>query len=171
MSAKTYNVLFLCTGNSARSIMAESALNRWGKGKFRGFSAGSHPAGAVNPLTLETLRDRHYETAGLRSKSWDEFARPDSPPLDFVFTVCDKAAGEVCPLWPGQPVTAHWGVANPVVFEGSDEQKRRFFLRIYTELDNRIRIFISLPFESLDRLAVERRLREIGRTRLPEEKP
>jgi len=118
---REYNVLFLCTGNSARSLMAECAINRWGKGKFKGFSAGSHPKGAVHPLTLELLKELNYETKDLRSKSWDEFVRPDSPKLDFVFTVCDKAAAEQCPLWPGQPMTAHWGVVDPVTFEGKLE--------------------------------------------------
>src|SRR5690348_4321355 len=124
-----HNVLFLCTGNSARSIMAECALNRWGQGKFRGFSAGSRPTGRVNPFTLRTLSDLHYETATLRSKSWDEFAKTDSPQLDFVFTVCDNAAAEVCPVWPGRPMTAHWGHPDPSAFEGNDNEKSRFFLR------------------------------------------
>jgi len=157
-----FNVLFLCTGNSARSIMAECAMGRWGKGKFRAYSAGSHPAGAVNPVALQLLNELNYETRRLRSKSWDEFARPDSLRLDFVFTVCDKIAGEECPLWPGQPITAHWGCADPAAFVGADEARRRFFLKIYTELENRIKIFSSLPFESLDRFALERRVREIG---------
>jgi protein-tyrosine-phosphatase len=170
MANRTFNVLFLCTGNSARSIMAECAMNRWGKGKFKAFSAGSHPAGAVHPMTLQLLNELNYETRRLRSKSWDEFARPDSPPLDFVFTVCDRAAAERCPLWPGQPITAHWGAEDPASFVGSEEAKRRFFLRIYTELENRIKIFTSLPFESLDRFALERRVREIGTVRLPDDK-
>jgi arsenate reductase len=169
MPKREFNVLFLCTGNSARSIMAEGAVNRWGKGKFRGFSAGSHPTGTVHPMTLELLKALNYETAGLRSKRWDEFARPDSPRLDFVFTVCDQAAGEICPLWPGQPITAHWGVSDPVAFAGTDEARRRFFRRIYTELENRIKIFVSLPIDSLDRLTLEGRVREIGRIKLPDE--
>jgi arsenate reductase len=164
-----YHVLFLCTGNSARSIMAECAIGRWGKGKFRGFSAGSHPTGEINPMTLRVLRDLHYDLAGLRSKSWDEFARADSPPLDFVFTVCDQAAGEACPLWPGQPITAHWGVADPASFAGTEEVERRFFLRIYGELENRIKIFTSLSLETLHRYALERRVREIGKLRVADD--
>jgi len=167
-SRREFNVLFLCTGNSARSIMAECAINRWGKGKFRGFSAGSHPKGVVHPLTLELLTELNYETAGLRSKSWDEFARTDSPALDFVFTVCDQVAGESCPVWPGQPITAHWGAADPAAFVGTDQQKRKFFYRIYTELENRIKIFTSLPLGSLDRFAIERRVKEIGKIKPPE---
>jgi protein-tyrosine-phosphatase len=170
MATREFNVLFLCTGNSARSIMAECAMNRWGKGKFKASSSGSHPAGAVHPMTLQLLNELNYETAGLRSKNWDEFARPDSPPLDFVFTVCDKVAGEMCPVWPGQPITAHWGAADPAAFAGSEEARRRFFLRIYTELENRIKIFASLPFDSLDRFALERRVKEIGTVKLPEDK-
>ena len=169
MRNREFNVLFLCTGNSARSVMAECAINRWGKGKFRGFSAGSHPTGTLHPMTLELLKQMNYETAGLRSKSWDEFARPDSPPLDFVFTVCDQAAGEVCPIWPGQPITAHWGVSDPVAFAGTDEEKRRFFFRIYRELENRIKIFTSLRFDSLDSLALQQRLKEIGKVKLPDD--
>ncbi len=165
MSARVFNALFICTGNSARSVMAECALNRWGRGKFRAFSAGSHPKGEVNPMTLRVLRELNYDTAGLRSKNWDEFARSDAPQLDFVFTVCDQAAGEVCPVWPGQPITAHWGVSDPAAFVGDDEARRRFFLRVYTELENRIKLFVSLPVESLDRFVLERRLREIGANR------
>jgi len=166
---RPYNVLFLCTGNSARSIMAECALNRWGSGRFKAFSAGSHPKGAVHPMTIETLRRLNYDTAGLRSKSWDEFAAPGAPPLDFVFTVCDHAAREVCPVWPGQPLTAHWGVEDPVLFEGTDEEKRRHWLRIYSFLENRIKIFVSLPIAALDRLTLQRRIEEIGRTVPPGE--
>lgn len=168
MPERVLNVLFLCTGNSARSIMAECALNRWGRGKFRAFSAGSHPKGAVHPRTLELLARLNYETAGLRSKSWDEFAQPGAPTLDFVFTVCDQVAGEMCPVWPGQPITAHWGVADPAAFAGSDEATRRFFLRVYTELENRIKIFTSLPIDALDRYTLERRVREIGKAKLPD---
>ena len=150
--------------------MAECAIGRWGKGRFKGFSAGSHPKGAIHPMTLRLLKELNYETSGLRSKSWDEFARPGSPPLDFVFTVCDQAAGEVCPLWPGQPITAHWGAADPAAFAGSDDATRNFFLKIYRELENRIKIFTSLRVEALDRLALERRVREIGKARSPEDK-
>jgi arsenate reductase len=170
MASREFNVLFLCTGNSARSIMAECAMNRWGKGKFKAFSAGSHPAGTVHPMALQLLNELNYETRRLRSKSWDEFARADSPPLDFVFTVCDNVAGETCPVWPGQPITAHWGASDPAAFVGSEENTRRFFMRIYTELENRIKIFTSLPFDSLDRFALERRVREIGSVKLPNDK-
>ncbi len=169
MPEHEFNVLFLCNGNSARSIMAECAVNRWGKGRFHGFSAGSRPTGIVHPMTLELLKALNYETAGLRSKSWDEFARPAGPRLDFVFTVCDQAAGESCPLWPGQPITAHWGVSDPAAFVGTDDAKRRFLRRIYTELENRIKIFVSLPIESLDRLTLEGHAREIGKIKLPDE--
>jgi arsenate reductase len=170
MANREFNVLFLCTGNSARSIMAECAINRWGRGKFRGFSAGSHPRGSVHPRTIALLDELNYETAGLRSKSWDEFARAGSPPLDFVFTVCDQVAGEVCPLWPGQPITAHWGAPDPAAFAGSEEEVRRFFFRIYRELENRIKIFTSLPIDTLDRFALEHRAREIGKIKLSDEK-
>jgi arsenate reductase len=166
MAERVLNVLFLCTGNSARSVMAECALNRWGKGRFRAFSAGSHPKEAVHPLTLELLAQLDYDTANLRSKSWDEFAQAGGLELDFVFTVCDNAAGEVCPVWPGQPITAHWGVRDPVAFEGPVEDKRRLFYRIYLELENRVRLFASLPFGSLDRMALARHAAEIGKTRL-----
>ncbi len=166
MPERIFNVLFLCTGNSARSIMAECALNRWGRGRVRGFSAGSHPTGAVHPLTLEVLRELGYATAGLRSKGWEEFARPGGPRLDFVFTVCDRAAGEVCPVWPGQPITAHWGVNDPAAFAGADQH--RFFHQIYRELENRIKLFTSLPIKSLDRMTLERRTAEIGRGGKPE---
>ncbi len=166
MAERILNVLFLCTGNSARSVMAECALNRWGKGRFHAFSAGSHPKGAIHPLTLELLARLNYETPALRSKSWDEFARPGAAPLDFVFTVCDNAAGEACPVWPGHPITAHWGVRDPVAFVGTEEEKRRFFYRIYLELDNRVRLFASLPFGSLDKMALAHQVAEIGKTRL-----
>lgn len=164
---RPYNVLFLCTGNSARSIMAECSLTRWGRGRFHAFSAGSHPLGRVHPLTLEVLESLNFSTESLRSKSWDEFAQPDNLPLDFVFTVCDKAAGEACPFWPGQPMTAHWGVEDPAAFSGSREAQLRFFHRIYMELDSRIRIFTSLRLEELDRLTLQRRLDDIGDVRLP----
>ena len=164
MAGRTYNVLFLCTGNSARSILAEAVLNNLGQGRFCAYSAGSHPAGRVNPYALELLQKHRLPVVGLRSKSWDEFAQPGSPPLDFVFTVCDSAAGEVCPIWPGQPITAHWGVEDPAAVEGSDEAKRRAFLNAFQILGNRIRIFASLRLESLDRLALSSRLREIGKS-------
>lgn len=164
MPDKVYNVLFLCTGNSARSIMAECALNRWGQGHFQAYSAGSHPKGHVHPMTLRVLRELNYGTEGLRSKSWDELARPGAPPLDFVFTVCDQAAGEMCPVWPGQPMTAHWGVEDPAAFVSSEEQTRRCFRRVYGYLEARIKLFTSLPLASLDRLTLQRRLDTIGRS-------
>ena len=163
MVEKVYNVLFLCTGNSARSIMAECLLNRWGQGRFRAFSAGSHPKGLVHPTTLRLLRQLNYDITPLRSKCWDEFAGPDAPPLDFVFTVCDQAAGEVCPAWPGQPMTAHWGVEDPAAFVGPEEKTYGFFRRIYGYLDNRMKIFVSLPISSLDRMSLQRRLDAIGK--------
>jgi protein-tyrosine-phosphatase len=166
MASREYNVLFLCTGNSARSIMAQCAINRWGKGKFKGFSAGSHPKGTIHPLTLDLLAELNYETKGLRSKSWDEFAAPGSPQLDFVFTVCDQAAAEPCPVWPGQPITAHWGVADPAAFEGTEAEKRRFFSRIYRELENRIKIFTNLRIVALDSFVLQQRVKEIGKTKL-----
>jgi arsenate reductase len=161
---RVYNVLFLCTGNSARSIMAECALNRWGKGQFAAFSAGSHPLGHIHPRTLELLRGLHYSVEGLRSKSWEEFAAPGSPSLDFVFTVCDKAAGEACPIWPGQPMTAHWGVADPAAYAGPEDKVRSFFRRIYLELETRIKLFTNLPLDSIDSMALQHRLDDIGRT-------
>jgi len=159
---KPYNVLFLCTGNSARSIMAEAILNHRGKGRFTAFSAGSHPRGSVHPMTLETLQRLHFPIAGLRSKSWSEFARAESPPLDFVVTVCDQAAGEVCPVWPGRPMTAHWGLEDPAAFVGPEQTQRDRFRRAFLELENRIRIFMSLPLAKLDRLSLQRRLEQIG---------
>jgi arsenate reductase len=168
MSKRIYNVLFLCTGNSARSILAEVMLNAMGEGRFRAFSAGSHPKGAVNPFAIDLLQKNRLRTAGLRSKSWDEFATPGAQPLDFVFTVCDQAAGEVCPIWPGQPMTAHWGVADPAAVDGSDEAKRRAFFKAYSELQHRLSIFVSLPIDRLDRLTLQRRLREIGKVPEPE---
>ena len=161
----TFNVLFLCTGNSARSILAEAATNHLaiGGGRFRAFSAGSHPKNEVNPFALGLLREIHIPTDDLRSKSWDEFATPDAPQLDFVFTVCDKAAAEECPYWPGQPMTAHWGVPDPAEVEGSDEQKRRAFREAFRVLKRRIELFASLPFDSLSRLALQKRVEEIGR--------
>ena len=157
------NVLFLCTGNSARSILAEAYLNSAGKGKFTAYSAGSHPAGKVNPLALELLEKNRLPTAGLRSKNWDEFARAGAPKLDFVFTVCDHAAGETCPLWPGQPITAHWGVADPAAVHGTQAEKRKAFLRAFTELSVRINLLLALPIDKLDRLVLQKKLDAIGR--------
>jgi arsenate reductase len=162
-AAPAMNVLFLCTGNSARSILAEALLGSMDRARFRAFSAGSHPSGTVNPLALDILQKNRLPTEGLRSKSWEEFAQPGSPPLDFVFTVCDNAAGEVCPVWPGQPITAHWGVEDPAAVEGDDATKRRAFLNAYTVLRTRIQLFANLPLTSLDRLALTQRLRDIGR--------
>ena len=161
-----FNALFLCTGNSARSILAEQLLNHWGHGKFRGYSAGSHPKGAVHPMTIALLEHMKLPTAGLRSKSWDEFARPDSPRLDFVFTVCDDAADEVCPVWPDQPLTAHWGVADPARVKGPETRQWLAFRRAFRELENRIKIFTSLPLRSLDRVKLQERLGAIGRLRV-----
>jgi len=157
------NVLFLCTGNSARSILAEAYLNSAGKGRFTAHSAGSHPSGKVNPLALELLQKNRLPRAGLRSKNWDEFARAGAPKLDFVFTVCDNAAGETCPLWPGQPITAHWGVADPAAVQGTDAEKRKAFLRAFTELSVRINLLLALPIDKLDRLVLQKRLNDIGR--------
>ena len=161
----TYNVLFLCTGNSARSIIAEVLLNRIGRGRFRAFSAGSHPRGEVHPLTLKLLEEAGESTEGLRSKGWDEFAPPDAAPLDFVFTVCSKAAGEQCPVWPGQPMTAHWGIDDPAAVQGSEAERLRAFHRAYTDLQTRIRLFTSLRLELLDRLALQHEIRRIGDTK------
>jgi arsenate reductase len=163
MAPKIYNVLFLCTGNSARSIMAEAILNHAGQGRFRAFSAGSHPAGKVNPLAIDLLDRSHLPVEGLRSKAWDEFAAPGAPALDFVFTVCDNAAGEVCPVWPGQPISAHWGVEDPAAVQGPDEQKRRAFMTAFNQLRNRINMFASLPLEKLDGLVIKKKLDEIGK--------
>jgi len=160
----TYNVLFLCTGNSARSIIAEVLLNRIGRGRFRAFSAGSHPRGEVHPLTLKLLEEAGESTEGLRSKGWDEFAPPDAAPLDFVFTVCSKAAGEQCPVWPGQPMTAHWGIDDPAAVQGSEAERLRAFHRAYTD-QTRIRLFTSLRLELLDRLALQHEIRRIGDTK------
>jgi arsenate reductase len=160
---KPYQVLFLCTGNSARSILAEAYLNAAGQGRFAAYSAGSMPTGKVNPFAVELLAKHRIDAAGLRSKSWDEFARPEAPELDFVFTVCDNAAGEACPIWPGQPITAHWGVQDPARVQGADEHKRRAFLRAFSELSTRINLFMSLPIAKLDRLVLKMKLDEIGR--------
>ena len=162
MPERPYNALFLCTGNSARSIMGEVLLNHLGRGRFRAFSAGSHPSGTVNPFSIETLRAMGLETGGLRSKAWDEFAAPGAPPIDFIFTVCDNAAGEACPVWPGKPVTAHWDVEDPAAVEGSDEAKRKAFRDAAAILRRRIELFLALPLEKLDALALQSRLREIG---------
>jgi len=161
---RTVNVLFLCTGNSARSILSEALLNKRAQGQFRAFSAGSHPAGRVNPYALALLQRTGHSTDGLRSKSWDEFAAPGAPELDFVFTVCDNAAGEVCPMWPGQPITAHWGIPDPAAVEGTDEQKRRAFDDAFRVLERRISLFLSLPIRSLEQLVLQERLSEIGRS-------
>jgi protein-tyrosine-phosphatase len=161
--SRPYNVLFLCTGNSARSILAEVLLNHWGKGGFHGYSAGSYPKGEVNPLTLDLLRSLKLPTEGLRSKSWSEFARPDAPVMDFVFTVCDQAAGEVCPVWPGNPVTAHWGVPDPAAATGTATERMAAFRDAFQRLGARIRLFTALPIEKLDRLARQREADRIGR--------
>jgi protein-tyrosine-phosphatase len=163
MITTPFNVLFLCTGNSARSIMAEAYLNVAGKGRFAAYSAGSHPGGTVNPFALELLQRNRIDTAGLRSKSWEEYAKPGGPDLDFVFTVCDNAAGEVCPIWPGQPISAHWGVNDPAAVQGRDEEKRRAYFRAYTELSARINLFLNLPLDKLDRLVLKKKLEEIGK--------
>jgi arsenate reductase (thioredoxin) len=165
MTDNVYHVLFLCTGNSARSILAESLINHWGRGRFIGHSAGSLPKGKVHPIALELLRHLKLPTEGMRSKSWDEFAKPGAPQLDFVFTVCDNAAAESCPVWPGQPMTAHWGVADPAAVEGSDADKWLAFRHAFHELESRIRIFTSLPIASLDRVRLHERLRAIGDSR------
>ncbi len=159
---RIYNVLFLCTGNSARSILGEAIMNRIGAGKFAGFSAGSDPKGQVNPHALHLLESLQHDTSALRSKSWDEFARPGAPPLDFVFTVCDNAANEVCPVWPGQPMSAHWGLPDPAAIEGSEAEIAAAFAETYRLLRNRISAFCALPFDSLDRMALKRKLDDIG---------
>ncbi|MGB9435943.1 MAG: arsenate reductase ArsC [Candidatus Acidiferrum sp.] len=159
---KTYNVLFLCTGNSARSILAEAILNQRGKTNFCAFSAGSHPTGRVNPHAIHLLKSAGLPTAGLRSKNWDEFAKPGAPRMDFVFTVCDNAANEICPVWPGQPMTAHWGVSDPAAVAGSNEQIERAFRDAFLTLDRRISLFLSLPLSSLDQLAIKREIDSIG---------
>jgi arsenate reductase len=158
------NVLFLCTGNSARSILAEAYLNSAGRGRFKAYSAGSKPGGRVNPIALELLQKTRIDTAGLRSKSWDEFARRGAPEMDFVFTVCDSAAAEECPYWPGQPMTAHWGVPDPAAAEGTEEEKRRAFHEAFRALSTRINLFLSLPMQKLDRLALQKRLQDIGKS-------
>jgi arsenate reductase len=163
--SEPYNVLFLCTGNSARSIMGEALVRHWGRGRFHGFSAGSHPKSTVHPMALEILQRYHMPTDALRSKSWDEFAATGAPPLHFVFTVCDRAAREVCPLWPGQPMTAHWGIEDPAAVEGPNEVKLRAFNRAFRELDARVKIFTSLRLDLLDKMALQRELDTIGEAR------
>jgi arsenate reductase len=163
--AKIYNVLFLCTGNSARSILAEALIDRWGGGQFKGYSAGSFPKGKVNPLALKLLDQRGMPTARLRSKSWDEFAASGAPVMDFVFTLCDQAAGEVCPVWPGQPVTAHWGIPDPAAVEGSEAERMLAFADACRTLERRIKQFLGLPLAALDRMAITRKVEQIGRVR------
>jgi arsenate reductase len=170
MIDKPYNVLFLCTHNSARSILAEAIMNRLGGGNFKAFSAGSQPRGQVHPFALDLLRNAGHNVSELRSKSWQEFSRPGAPPLDFVFTVCDNAANEACPVWPGQPMTAHWGVPDPSLVEGSQPERRLAFADTMRMLSQRISIFMSLPFGSLDKMSLQNRLREIGRSQLNREK-
>lgn len=165
MNERVFNVLFLCTGNSARSILAEAILNHISKGRFRAYSAGSHPGGKVNPYAIELLAKQGLAGADLRSKNWDEFAAPGAPHLDFVFTVCDNAAGEVCPIWPGQPMTAHWGIEDPAAVDGSDTDKRRAFSKAFAEMNRRISLFTSLPIAKLDAMAIKRELDQIGRLR------
>jgi arsenate reductase (thioredoxin) len=163
MSGRFYNVLFLCSGNSARSILAEALIDHWGRGRFTGYSAGSFPRGAVHLLAFEELERHHLLTSGLRSKSWNEFARPGAPVMDFVFTVCDQAASEVCPVWPGTPVTAHWGVPDPATVQGTEAEQRRAFRDAYVVLENRIKLFVALPIDKLDRMAIKRNVEDIGR--------
>jgi arsenate reductase len=160
---KTYNILVLCTGNSARSIMGEALFNTMGVGRFKAYSSGSHPTGKVNPFAIEQVRRLGYPVDGLRSKSWDEFAEPDAPQMDFVITVCDKAAGEVCPFWSGQPVSAHWGFPDPAAVVGTDEEKRAAFTQIFHQMRNRVQLLLSLPLETLDRMAIEKQVRDLGR--------
>ena len=165
MADRVYNVLFLCTGNSARSILAESLVDHWGKGRFKGYSAGSHPKGAVHPLAVALLHQLHMRTDGLRSKSWDEYAKPGAPVMDFVFTVCDQAAGEACPIWPGQPITAHWGIPDPAAAEGSEAERMLAFRSAFQMLERRIQLFLAVKFGVLSRQAIEREVAAIGRLR------
>ncbi|MBB5502499.1 arsenate reductase ArsC [Paraburkholderia sp. MM5384-R2] len=162
MSGKPYSVLILCTGNSARSIMAEALFNVLGKGQFRAYSAGSHPSGAVNPFAIEKCAALGYDTARMRSKSWDEFATPDAPQMDFVITVCDQAAGEVCPIWPGKPISAHWGFEDPAACQGTDDEKREVFDKVYRQIMNRVSQFVNLPLHALNHDAIRREMRAIG---------
>lgn len=171
MSDRQFNVLFLCTGNSARSIFAEALLNRLGRGRFRAFSAGSHPTGEVHPRAIAELHRNNYSTEGLYSKDWSEFATPDAPKMDFVFTVCDRAAAEPCPVWPGQPMTAHWGVTDPTQIEGDELMVKTAFSTAFRELQNRISIFVNLPIEGLDRLRLQKELDRIGKVRLEDDRP
>jgi arsenate reductase (thioredoxin) len=164
VAERIYNVLFLCTGNSARSILAESILNKLGRGRFRGFSAGSHPRGEVHPLAIALLRQLNHPIEGLRSKSWEEFAAPTGEHLDFVFTVCDNAAGEACPYWPGQPMTAHWGIPDPAAVEGTETEKILAFREAFRSMERRIKLFLSLPLASIDRMRLQERVEAIGRT-------
>jgi arsenate reductase (thioredoxin) len=164
MTERIYNVLFLCTGNSARSILAESLLNHWGNGRFRAFSAGSFPKGQVHPMALELLKRSNLPAEGIRSKSWDEFAAPGAPRIDFIFTVCDNAAGEVCPIWPGKPMTAHWGIADPAAVQGTEAEKAFAFRKALKELETRVKLFTSLPIDSLDGMTLQAKLREIGKS-------
>ena len=164
MTDRVFNVLFLCTGNSARSILAEVLIDRWGRKQFKGYSAGSFPKGAVHPLTFELLERVRLPTDGLRSKSWDEFARPDAPVMDFVFTVCDQAAGEICPVWPGNPITAHWGVPDPAAITGTQEECRRAFREACRQLEARIKLFVALPIDKLDQMSLKHRADQIGRS-------
>ncbi|MDR1995045.1 arsenate reductase ArsC [Azonexus sp.] len=164
MTEKIYNVLILCTGNSARSIMAEALINTMGHGRFRAYSAGSHPTGKVHPCAIEKVQSVQYPVENLRSKSWDEFAVPGAPQMDFIITVCDNAAGEVCPVWPGQPISAHWGFADPAAVEGGDDDKRRAFDQTFRHLMNRVRLFVNLPLKTLDQAAIKRELADIGKT-------
>jgi arsenate reductase len=166
MADRKCNVLFLCTGNSARSVMAESLLNHWGKEKFRGYSAGSQPKGDIHPLTLDLLRRVDLPTDGLASKSWDVFATRDAPRMDFIITVCDNAAGEVCPVWPGRPITAHWGFPDPAAATGTDDQKRRAFADVYRSIEARVKLLCALPVAALDRMALQARLRQLGQDRV-----
>ena len=163
MDERVYSVLFLCTGNSAQSILAQALIGHWGKGRFKGYSAGSFPKGEVHAMALGLLENLQLPTRGLRSKSWNEFARPGAPVMDFVFTVCDQAAGEACPVWPGNPVTAHWGVPDPAAVEGTQDERRRAFREAYVTLENRIKLLVALPIDKLDRLAIKRNVDEIGR--------
>jgi arsenate reductase len=166
MPHRVFNVLFLCTGNSARSILGESLINRWGRGRFRGFSAGSHPTGQVSPLALDLLKRLEFPTEHLRSKNWNEFEGPNAPEIDFVFTVCDNAAAEQCPIWPGHPMTAHWGLADPAAVEGDEKERKLAFRRTFSELENRVKNFVSLPLDQLEGMTLQNKLNEIGRSPL-----